>query len=144
MIPYTRVFDAFKAKILTDDWDGWTTAQIATDLTELLESAIPYFKFPKVALTRDGTQFSEDDFGEAEVQILATYMKVEWLERTINSWENIKAQYDEKDFSQANFLDKLIKLLEVTRKKADKLQAAYYRATAGSPFEYGRLAGDGT
>jgi len=26
-------------------------------------------------------------------------MKQEWLKRTIDSWENIKTQYDEKDFS---------------------------------------------
>lgn len=144
MALYTEVFDAFKAKILTDDWDGWSEAQQAIDLTALMESAIPYFKFPKVSLARDGVQFTDTAFGTEEIQILATYMKVEWLERTINSWENVKAQYDEKDFSQANFLDKLIKLLEVTRKKADKLQSNYYRSISGAPFDYGRLAGNGS
>jgi hypothetical protein len=34
-----------------------------------------------------------------EVQVIATYMKYEWLKRTVDSWENIKTQYEEKDFS---------------------------------------------
>jgi hypothetical protein len=42
-----------------------------------------------------------------EIQILAGYMKCEWLERTILSWENVKPLYVERDFSQANLLDKL-------------------------------------
>ena len=37
-------------------------------------------------------------------------MKQEWLKRTIDSWENIKTQYSEKDFSQANLLKAFISL----------------------------------
>lgn len=71
-------------------------------------------------------------------------MKVEWLDRTIHTWENVKAQYSESDFSQANYLDKLINLFDSTFKKAEKLQHTYYRAPAGRPYAYGNLAGDGT
>lgn len=48
--------------------------------------------------------------GQEEIQILATFMKSEWLKRTVDSWENIKAQYHEADFSQANLLNNFIKL----------------------------------
>nr|DAI81248.1 MAG TPA: hypothetical protein [Caudoviricetes sp.] len=48
--------------------------------------------------------------GQAEIQVLATFMKQEWLKRTVDSWENIKTQYDEADFSQANLLSNFIKL----------------------------------
>lgn len=143
MTSYETVFDAFKAKVLAEDWDGWEPEDTFIDLTSILESAIPYFMFPKVALTRNGTEFTDEAFDTPEVQILATLMKVEWLDRTIHSWENITAQYDEKDFSPANFLDKLNKLFESTRKKADRLQNIYYRSTNGQPFEFGRLAGNG-
>jgi hypothetical protein len=44
------------------------------------------------------------------IQILATYMKVEWLDRTILTWNNLRPLYDEADFSYANLIDKLIKL----------------------------------
>jgi len=37
-------------------------------------------------------------------------MKQEWLKRTVDSWENIKTQYDEADFSQANLLRQFISL----------------------------------
>jgi hypothetical protein len=30
---------------------------------------------------------------------LATYMKCEWLNRTILTWENVKPLYEERDFS---------------------------------------------
>ena len=140
---YSAIFDAFKSKVLAEDWDGWTPEETFIDLSSILESAIPYFKFPRVSLDRDGEEFTDENFGSYEVQILATYMKVEWLERTIHSWENISAQYDEKDYSPANFLDKLTKLLEQTNKKADRLQRIYYRSVNGQPFDYGRLAGDG-
>ena len=48
----------------------------------------------------------------------------------------------ESDFSQANYLDKLTKLLETSLKTADRLQHTYYRAPNGSPFQYSKLAGD--
>ena len=139
---FSLVFDAFKAKVLAEDWDGWDAEDTFADLTSILESAIPYFMFPRVSLARDDDSFTAE-LTSAEIQILATYMKAEWLERTIHSWENINAQYDERDFSPSSFLDKLTKLHERTLKKADKLQNIYYRSINAVPFDYGRLAGDG-
>ena len=52
----------------------------------------------------------EDVFSFDEIQIIANLMKAEWLARTIATWENVKVMYDERDFSQANLLDKFIKL----------------------------------
>ena len=34
-------------------------------------------------------------------------MKCEWLNRTILTWEHVKPMYEEKDFSEANLIDKL-------------------------------------
>ena len=140
MALYTEVFDAFKAKILTDDWDGWTEAQEAIDLTALMESAIPYFKFPRVSLARDGVQFTDTNFGTEEIQILACYMKVEWLNRTILCWENVKPLYEERDFSQANLLDKFDQMLKTEQKTAAQLEAIYYRSIKRKPFAYRKLA----
>jgi hypothetical protein len=39
-------------------------------------------------------------------------MKVEWLNRCIMTWENVKPLYVERDFSQANLLDKLNAMLK--------------------------------
>ena len=143
------VFDAFLAKMLEDDWTGWSEEEVARDLVEILNGAIPYFKFPKKSLEfkvnfgEDGNFIDgafDEDLNNHEIQILATYMKVEWLNRTILTWENVKPLYYEKDFSQANLIDKFKQLLEREEKKALKLESIYYRSIDRKPFDYGRLA----
>ena len=139
MTPYERVFNAFLAKILDDEWAHWEWEEVQIDLRELLEGGIPWFKFPRVDLDRNDEGFYAE-LGPEEVQILATYMKCEWLNRTILSWENIKPLYDERDFSQANLLDKFNETLENEKKNALRLGSVYYRSIKGKPFKYSRLA----
>lgn len=67
-------------------------------------------------------------------------MKCEWLNRVILSWENVKNLYTERDFSQANLLDKFTNLLAAERKQAAKLEATYYRSVERKPFRYRNLA----
>ncbi len=136
------VYDAFLSKMLEDDWLNWTDEEIQEDWLSLLNGAIPYFKFPRVSLEIQDGYFVDDNITNAEIQILATYMKCEWLNRTILTWENVKPLYVERDFSQANLLDKLKALLEREEYKALKLERIYYRSIKGKPFEYSRLAGD--
>ena len=92
------VYDAFLAKMLEDEWTGWKQEEVNKDLEAILEGAIPYFKFPKKSLAFANGSFI-DELNNTEIQILATYMKVEWLNRTILTWENVKPLYYEKDFS---------------------------------------------
>ena len=68
-------------------------------------------------------------------------MKVEWINRSIATWENIKPLYEERDFSQANLLDKLGDTLERETKNAERLESKYYRSRDNKPFDYGKLAG---
>ena len=137
------VYDAFLAKMLEDEWTGWDKEEeVKKDWKAILESAIPYFKFPKKSLAFSGDSFVEE-LNNMEIQILATYMKVEWLNRTILTWENVKPLYYEKDFSQANLIDKFRQLLEREEKKAHRLESIYYRSIDGKPFDYGRLTDNG-
>jgi hypothetical protein len=69
-------------------------------------------------------------------------MKCEWLNRTILTWENVKPLYEERDFSQANLLDKFNQMLEKEKYNAEKLERIYYRSRNGKPFDFSRLAGD--
>jgi hypothetical protein len=57
------------------------------------------------------------------------------------TWENVKPLYEEKDFSQANLLDKLGEALDSQEKKAREREAIYYRSRKGKPFDFSRLAG---
>lgn len=136
------VYEAFLSKMLEDEWLHWTDEEREEDWRSLLDAAIPYFKFPRVSLERDGDFFVDENIANEEIQILATYMKCEWLNRTILTWENVKPLYVERDFSQANLIDKLKQLLEREEYKALKLERIYYRSRKGKPFEYSKLAGE--
>ncbi len=138
--PFKKVYDAFLAKILEDEYGQWTMEEIECDMHQIMEGALPWFKFPRVSLERDEQCFKEELSNE-EIQIIATYMKCEWLNRCIMTWENVKTLYEERDFSQANLLDKLGETLEREEYKALKLESVYYRSIKGKPFKYSKLAG---
>ena len=137
------VYEAFLSKMLEDEWLNWTDEEIEADWRLLLDGAIPYFKFPRISLEIDDEAGAfVEDLTNQEIQILATYMKCEWLNRTIMTWENIKPLYVERDFSQANLISKLKDLLDREEYKALKLERIYYRSIAGKPYKYSGLAGD--
>ena len=141
MTPYQKVYDAFLVKMLEDEWVNWTEEEVSQDLRGILEGAISWFKFPRISLDRDDNGFI-NDLDNEEIQILACYMKCEWLNRTSLTWENVKPLYEERDFSQANLLDKFNQLLEAEKYNALKLERIYYRSIKGRPFKYSNLAGN--
>lgn len=141
MTPYQKVYDAFLVKMLEDEWVNWTEEEVSQDLKGILEGAISWFKFPRISLDRDDNGFI-NDLDNEEIQILACYMKCEWLNRIILTWENVKPLYEERDFSQANLLDKFNQLLEAEKYNALKLERIYYRSIKGKPFKYSNLAGN--
>ena len=140
MTPLSRVYAAFLSKILEDEWQHWTREEIEADLMEILDAAIVWFKFPRVSLEHDNEFFFEE-LSSKEIQIIASYMKCEWLNRNIMTWENVKPLYEERDFSQANLLDKLKNTLEAERLNALRLEGYYYRSVKGKSFKYSKLAG---
>lgn len=139
---FEQVYAAFLSKILDDEWETWVQSDVEADLFTLLEAAVVRFKFPRVSLEYTSEGFSSQLSNE-EIQILACYMKCEWLNRTILTWENVKPLYDERDFSQANLIDKFNKMLESERQNAAKLEAIYYRSVNKKPFPYHLLAQQG-
>ena len=142
MTPYTKVYEAFLARILEDEWENWLLDEAMMDWKQILDMAIPHFKFPRVDLTQIDGGFC-GDLGVEEIQILANYMKVEWLNRCIMTWENVKPLYVERDFSQANLLDKLNAMITAERANAEKMESIYYRSRKGKPFDFSRLATKG-
>lgn len=139
MTSFKQVYDVFLSKMLDDEWEDWNYDEVEEDLHMLLMGAIPRFKFPRVSLDYGEEGFNADLTNE-EIQILATYMKCEWLNRTILTWENVKPLYDERDFSQANLIDKFNAMLAGEQKQAAKLEAIYYRSVNNKPFAYRQLA----
>ena len=141
MTDFQVVYDAFLGKILEDEWVNWDLEDIQEDWKTLLLGALPWFKFPRVSLDYDENLSAFNaDLNNEEVQILASYMKCEWLNRTILTWENVKPLYEERDFSQANLLDKFNNMLAAEKKNVARLEAVYYRSINRKPFEYRQLA----
>ena len=139
MTSFDDIYDAFLGKMTEDEWEAWTEEEMAVDFRNLLEAAIPWFKFPRVSLERTNEGFVEDLKNE-EIQILASFMKCEWLNRNILSWENIKPLYDERDFSPAKLLNEFRELLVKEETKARKLESLYYRSINGKPYRYDKWA----
>ena len=152
--PFLKVYDAFLARITADEWTlEEELAIVERDWQELLKMAIARFKYPRISLeieqvdpTDSDTplaiyQFKEDLTND-EIQLLALYMKHEWVKRCIASWENIRQLYTSKDFSQANHLDKLNKLEAQVAIEVRKGEGVYDRSRGHSPAEiFRRLAG---
>ena len=142
MTPYSTVYKAFLSRILEDEWENWLIEEAENDWQQILEAAIPWFKFPRVSLEHDENGFS-GDLTQAEIQVLANFMKCEWLNRCIMTWENVKPLYVEKDFSHANLLDKLNATLKTERDNAKEMESIYYRSRGGKPFDFSKLATKG-
>lgn len=106
------VYDAFLAKVLADDWmlsseeseDALTLAK--NDWRMILDAAIFAFRYPRIPLDISGDSFIYD-LGNDEIQVLSKLMKLEWVRRCVATWDNLRQLYSDKDYSPANFLDKL-------------------------------------
>ena len=154
MTSYDVVYSAFLSKVTADDWEFEYQEDIQSmlptesdreDLRFILENALPYFKFPRTSFARNDEGF-EKDLSPEEIAIISEYMKVEWLDRTIHTWENVKVMYDERDWSPANLLKQFISLLDRSEAKALKLERLYSRSITGEdgmrkPFDFSQLAG---
>ena len=147
--PFIKVYDAFLARITADEWTlEEELAIVERDWQELLRMGIFRFKYPRVSLEFEQVndelphyQFIEDLTND-EIQLLALYMKHEWVKRCIASWENIRQLYADKDFSQANHLDKLNKLESAISEEIHKAEGIYDRSRGKRPSEiFKKLAG---
>ena len=141
--PLQTIYDAFLAKVEADDWmlTEENRELVKEDWRMILDAALVQFRYPRVSLDYEGEDFKED-LGNDEIQVLANLMKLEWIRRCIATWDNIRQLYSDKDFSQANFLDKLNKTGEQVRAECRTLLDRYDRAENYKPNKiFGRLAG---
>lgn len=146
---FIKIYDAFLARITADEWTlEEELAIVERDWQELLRIAIFRFKYPRVDLEfeeiePDSNQYQFiNDLTNDEIQLLALYMKHEWVKRCIASWENIRQLYADKDFSQANHLDKLNKLEAAIETEVHRAEGIYDRSRSKRPADlFKKLAG---
>ena len=147
MTALDEVYDFLLAKTDAKEW-AWTEDLdlLQSDWKMLLRMAIQDFLFPRVNLeiindADSGQEVFAEDITDAEKQVLATYMKHEWLKRSITNWKNIEMLYHDKDFKisgKAAHLNALINLEAVYDEECKKMVNKYSRRV----FDYTTLAGD--
>jgi hypothetical protein len=137
------LFDAFLALIESDEWEALDEFQAQIDFKQLALAAKPWFKFPRCSLEWDenGKNFIDENMSNDEIQVLALFMKSLWYDRVVDSWENLRPYYTERDFSPGKMLGEFRGRASEQLKKAKALESVYYRSIKGKPFDYSKLSG---
>ena len=131
--PYSKIYDVFMSKITDDMYMELDKNQTIALQQELFISALPWFEFPRFSLSAR----NEDGFtvvlAEEEINIIATYMIVEWFGQQLASIELTRMKYSGTDFkftSQANHMHKLKDLKKEYERIGFHLQRLYKRRKA--------------
>lgn len=154
--PFSIIYDSFLSKITDDMYMEFTELDTFRLLEELLDSAMHKFEFPRFDITDyegnyideigtyEGVESNNEEvpaiiyggghFNVAltpeEINILSTYMIVEWLGQQLASVENVRMKYSGSDFkftSQANHMSKLLTLKKDYEREGFHLQRLYKR-----------------
>ena len=155
--PFSSIYESFLSKITDDMYMELTQEDTYKLLEDLLISAIPKFEFPRVNLFdyvrgKDIVETTWDEVGHfeqanlyevgyfnaelsmEEINILATYMVVEWLGQQLASIENVRMKFSGTDFkftSQANHMQKLLVIKKDYEREGFHLQRLYKRRAPG-------------
>lgn len=143
MTPVQDLYDAFLVLIESDEWDQLEENVANIDFQHLAMAAIPWFKFPRCSLEWDenAEYFKDENITNTEIQIIALFMKALWLNRVIDTWENLRPYYTERDFSPAKQLSEFRSRQQNQMEQAKNLEKVYYRSIKGKPYDYTTFAG---
>ena len=152
---FSLVYDNFLSKITDDMYMEMTELDTFRLLEDFLITAIPKFEFPRVNLMAYELSYEEPstykgvesdnievaailykggvfdaELSQEEINILSTYMIVEWFGQQLASVENTRMKYSGSDFkftSQANHMGKLLSLKKDYEREGFHLQRLYKR-----------------
>ncbi len=141
---FSDVYNSFFGKITDDMYMEYTEEDTAKMAQDLLLTAVHKFEFPRRPLDytlnhhteedADGNEYEVGAFraklSEEEINILATYMIVEWIGQQLASIENTRMKYSGSDFkftSQANHMQKLLQMKKDYEREGFHLQRLYKR-----------------
>lgn len=153
--PFSKVYDNFLSRITDDLYIELNKLDTYRMMQNLLTSAIPWFEFPRVSLDYEISGFSDvstycgidsdmieveatiydngffyEELSDEEINILGSYMIVEWLGQQLASIENTRMKYSGSDFkftSQANHMQKLLAVKKDYEREGFHLQRLYKR-----------------
>ena len=126
------IYNSFTSKITDDMYMELTEAETNSMQKELLMNALHWFEFPRVDIYDFNEDLEEYNIllSNEEINIISTYMVVEWFGYQIASVENTRMKYSGSDFkftSQANHMQKLLQLQKDYERKGFHLQRLYKR-----------------
>ena len=154
--PFSMIYDSFLTKLTDDMYMELNELDTYRLLEKLLMNAVHKFEFPRFDIT-DYEETEVDDVGtyegmdsdnmevptiiyngghfnseltQEEINIIATYMVVEWLSQQLASVENTRMKASGSDFkftSQANHMAKLTALKDHYTTEGFHLQRLYSR-----------------
>ena len=135
MTPFVKIYNVFFSKITEDMYMEMTEYQTKKIVFQLFENALPWFEFPRFNLYDYSPILEEYNINltKEEINIIATYMIVEWLGQQLASVELTRMKYSGSDFkftSQANHMHKLTNLKKEYERKGLHLQRLYKRRKA--------------
>ena len=145
--PFFDIYNSFFSKITDDMYLELTEQETRSMSKQLLISALPKFEFPRCSLDYYlfrcqqincvEEQFEpieiwgfRDKLTNEQINILATYMIVEWLGQQLASCELTRLKYSGSDFkftSQANHMQKLLQMKKDYQREGFHLQRLYKR-----------------
>lgn len=154
--PFSMVYNSFLSKITDDMYMELNELDTIRILQDLLIAAIPKFEFPRFDINNYEESYIEDegtyegvesDYIEVkaymyaggcfncaltpeEINIISTYMIVEWLGQQLASVENTRMKYSGSDFkftSQANHMAKILSMKKDYEREGFHLQRLYKR-----------------
>lgn len=140
--PFSDVYNNFLSKITDDMYMELTLQDTEKILYELLVAALPKFQFPRQDLSYQQIQvegqYEEQQtiwafvnkLTQQEINIISTYMIVEWVGQQLASIENTRMKYSGSDFkftSQANHMQKLLQMKKDYEREGFHLQRLYKR-----------------
>lgn len=129
------IYNSFTSKITDDMYMELTETETNSMQKELLMNALHWFEFPRVDIYDFNEELEEYNIllSKEEINIISTYMVVEWFGYQIASVENTRMKYSGSDFkftSQANHMQKLLQLQKDYERKGFHLQRLYKRRKA--------------
>lgn len=130
-----NIYTTFFSKITDDMYMELSKEETIPLLLELFENSLHWFEFPRFNLYDYDSIAGvyNVDLTQEEINIIATYMVVEWIGQQLATVELIRMKYSGSDFkftSQANHLHKLQNLQKEYERKGFHLQRLYKRRKA--------------
>lgn len=135
MTPFSSIYDCFFDKITDDMYMELTREDTERLLKGIFLNAIHAFEFPRFNIY--DYDLEEEtyniDLTSEEINIIATYMIVEWLGQQLASIENVRMKYSGSDFkftSQASHMSKVQSMKKEYERLGFHLQRLYKRRKA--------------